>query len=155
MIYAYTDSGSPQKHKDHFGSFLVDLSKGEEDQILTAQNSKFGDGSFMFHQHGMPILWTLICDRLIVVGKHLKKKNRYFDIHAWSFFVLGIVSVILVNFAPDDHHHDHKNKVQKSSMIGLRTLTESEIMVISSWAKGSVHKFTGKASNIITLLMIL
>lgn len=111
MIYAYTDSDSPQKHKDHFGSFTVDLSKGEDGQTKTANKSSYGDGSFMLHQHGMPIIWTLVCDSLIVVGKHLKKKNRYFDIHAWSFFLLGIISVILVNFAPeDDHHHHHEHE---------------------------------------------
>ena len=88
------------------------------------------------------------------MGKHLKKKNRYFDIHAWSFLALGILSVILVNFAPEDDHH-HKKHSAESRILALRDLADGEITVISSWAKGSLHKLTGKAANIITLLMIL
>ena len=56
MIYAFTESDYPQKHKDDFGSFVLDFSKGGDIDTPASRRSKFGDGTFMLHQHGMPIV---------------------------------------------------------------------------------------------------
>jgi hypothetical protein len=80
------------------GSINIDLSTGGNND--PPPNPKWG-GEWDWHKHGQAILWTIVCDTLIIVGRHMKKQNKYFDIHAWGFFLLAVASIINVRvFSP-------------------------------------------------------
>ena len=107
--------------------------------------SKWGDGTFMIHEHGMVIIWTILCDSLIFVGKYLKKYKRWFDIHAWIFLTLGLLSLFFTQYAP-------KN-IKK--LIAMADLSPYEVDFIEGWAKKKLHKNMGGLGNLITLSMIV
>lgn len=142
IIYSYTSNDVPEQHSTKYGVVQVDFSDATGGSFA---RSKWGDGSFMVHEHGMTIIWTIVCDVLIFVGKYLKKYKRWFDIHAWTFFALGICSAIFTTMAP----HDRRRR-----MLMPRDLAEGEVQVIEFWAKGDLHKTTGGAGNIITFILI-
>ena len=144
IIYSYTDADIPAKHTSKYGFTAVDFSMGDGGAI-TIKRSKWGDGTFMAHQHGLIIIWTVVCDILILIGKYLKKFKWWFDIHGWIFVALGITSGILTSQAPDF----------KPRILEWRDLAEGEVNYIESWAKKDLHKRTGGITNVITYIMII
>ena len=99
IIYSFTDNNMGEKHKMYHGVVPVDFTK-KDGGSLTYKQSPFGDG-FMPHQHGMIIIWTILADLLILVGKFMKTGGRGFDIHAWSFLILICLSIYLASLAPN------------------------------------------------------
>lgn len=95
ILYSYTDSDVPEKHKDKFGWLQVDFNS---DKAGGKDRSSLGDGSFMPHEHGLLLIWTVGCDLLILLVRNMKR-FRWFDIHAWTFMALGIASGILTKQA--------------------------------------------------------
>lgn len=142
VIYSYTDEETPEKHTNTYGYVAVDFSKTDGGII---ERSRWGDGTFMWHQHGMAIIWTIICDVLIFIGKYLKKYKRWFDIHAWSFLVLGICSWILTQSAPE---------TDRRRLLTIRDLAEGEINVMESWAKPGLHESSATIGNLLTVVLI-
>jgi hypothetical protein len=130
IIYSYTDSDAPEKHTSSYGFVPVDFSKVDGGSI---ERSKWGDGTFMVHQHGMTIIWTIVCDVLIFIGKFLKKYKRWFDVHAWCFLILVVTSAILALNAP--HFDEDRRRI-----LMIRDLAEGEINVIESWASSEWHE---------------
>ena len=149
ILYSYTSNDTPEVHSSNYGSVNVDLSKSDGGlSSVATTRSKWGNGTFMAHEHGMTLNWTIICDILIVVGKYLKKFNRWFDVHAWTFFALGITTAILTANAP-------KGGKGGDRMLGYRDLADGEINVLTGWAKKDLHETTGMIGNIITYVMIV
>ena len=100
----------------------------------------------------MTLIWTIVCDVLIFVGKYLKKFNRWFDVHAWVFLALGICSAIFTSMAPD---YEVGGDDRRLRMLALTDLSDNERILLESWGNSGLHETTGGLGNIITYILII
>jgi hypothetical protein len=91
-------------------------------------------------------MWTIGCDVLIVVGKYLKKFNRWFDVHAWIFMAIGITSGLL---------SISSGKKKDYRVLQDGDLSSGEKLVLTSWAKKETHNTLGQIANILTYVLII
>lgn len=145
VIYSYTESDFPEKHKEKFGWVKIDFKAGSGGG---ADRSSLGDGSFMPHEHGLALIWTVVCDSLILIVRNLKR-FRWFEIHAWTFFALGIASGILTRQAKT-----FKLVQQNQRVLQHRDLTSEEASFVLAWANKDLHGTVGQIANILVYIMM-
>lgn len=99
FIWSVTSNDTPEMHgtASERGVIMINLNTGT---VGGPPQGLWGDGTFMIHGHGHLLLWTVFADSLIIIGKYWKGLNRYFDIHAVTFFFLVILNVFLSKFPP-------------------------------------------------------
>jgi NAD(P)H-flavin reductase len=124
MLYAMTDNPQVQLHEHNagsaFGSILIDLST---DQEFNPDGTKWG---FLRHEYVQVIIWTALCDILIVLARYLKMVPYWQDIHSYTFLLALIVSYIsrntgqtqlaAVDFTAYDAEH---TKVSRHKLLAL------------------------------------
>lgn len=124
---------NPLKKTSKFFSLLP---KKEKKRILS---TAFGDGQFMLHEHGHLILWTVVADTLIVVGKYWKSFSRWFDVHTWAFVLVLILNQICVNAAPKSEEHEERILEIYSN---APQLSKNERILASALESVELHKVT-------------
>lgn len=96
LVYAHTDSPSVVQHTPSqpgmaYGVKRVNFQNGDISSPLLS----WGDGTYMRHEHSQLILWSIVCDGLILVGRNLKRYNRSSDVHGWAFIAVLLLSFLL------------------------------------------------------------
>lgn len=93
VIYSYTDREIMEEHSGRgsgYGTKIVDFATGE----VTNDGLRWGDGTYMTHQHTQLLLWTVVVDIFIPVGRYLRRYNRFFDGHSWPLLAVLVLSLI-------------------------------------------------------------
>ena len=143
ILWSFTDSDSPQQHTgsfgDKYGTMKIDFSKANGESELTIApegNDWWGDG-FMLHEHLLLILWTIVADALIIVGKYMKFFSRWFDVHAWALLAMFILNRIAVFNHPDGEGDDRR--VLVSMYSHQFTQAKNERILVEALADGDLH----------------
>lgn len=93
VIYAYNDQPSLSYHNGAgaaYRSFELDFASGAANK----EQPRLGDGTWMTHQHTQILLWVIIADILIPVGRYLRRYTRFFDGHSMPLLCVLILSII-------------------------------------------------------------
>lgn len=158
FIWSMTSSDVAVQHQTSSdrNKLAIDL-KDKTGGNIKLKVNPWGDGTFMIHQHGHLILWTLIADTLIIIGKYWKSFNRWFDVHAWSFLAVAILNLIFSYQAPDD---DHRRILQEKRDLGVfipvnSHFTERERILAQSLADGELHETFAGGCIIFTYAIVV
>ena len=144
FIWSYTDNDAITEHAgNERGTLKIDLSAPDGGNLV---KDWWGDSLFLPHQHGLIIIWTILCDLLIIVGKNLKFINRYFDVHSFCFIILAIASWILVGMEPDD-----RRRRLLEETIEFNNVSHGERILASALADDDLHE---TFSTLLTIALI-
>ena len=89
----------------------------------------------MLHQHILLLCWTIVADFLIIFGKYFKGWNRYFDVHSFMFFVIGVATVILSFLIKPSDYDKVLTRVLTSELSH-----KERVLLSSKLADTSLHK---------------
>lgn len=64
---------------------------------------------FLWHQHGLLIIWTILADIMIIGVRYAKTKPNYFIIHAWIFTLIFILTFVLVKYVEPWNYEEPYN----------------------------------------------
>ena len=132
FIWSYTSKDTVEQHSgDTRGTTKIDLSIFDGGNI---QKDWWGDGGFLIHEHGLIILWAIVCDLLIILGKNLKFLTRYFDAHSFAFLALAIIHWIFV-FVP---RRDRRRLLEET--FEYNNTSHGERILASSFADVDTHR---------------
>ena len=144
FIWSYTDDDSIAEHAgDERGTLKIDLSAPDGGNL---KKDWWGNSLFLSHQHGLILVWTILCDLLIIVGKNLKFLTRYFDVHTFCFIILAITSWILVGVEPD-----HRRRRLLEETIEFNNVSPGERILASALADQGLHE---TCSTFLTIALI-
>lgn len=154
FIWSKTQNDVPEEHKATAdrGVTRVDMSD-DSGGNLTIEKNPWGDGSFMIHEHGHLLLWTIIADTLIIIGKYFKGFNRYFDIHTWTFFVLTFVNLLFSYQAPDDRRR--RRILTEGSIYGSMRLSHKERLLAEALADDDLHETFASLTILMTFVITI
>jgi len=127
-------------------------SLSETESETTEEGSWYG-GRFMLHEHYLLLLWTIVVDILTIIGKYAKFFTRYFEIHTWMLFFLGIASFVIAKNGSDEVKSggggdDHRLLVGEFA-------SNERLLLAESLAKSKFHTTTGEATNLLTLTLLV
>lgn len=150
FIWSVTSNDTPEMHggASERGVIRINLKDGSGGEYRL---SKWGDGTYMIHEHGHLLLWTILADSMIIVGKYWKGLNRYFDIHAVTFFIIVVLNIVFAQFAPDlGGGEDDRILI---SYDEDRSFSHRERILANALANGDSHEFYANITIILTYLI--
>ena len=100
----------------------------------------------------MIIIWTIICDLLIVLGKNLKFLTRYFDAHSFSFLVLIILSYSFILAGPGKPSDDRRILEE---IIRRNNVSHGERILASALADRDIHTLGSLALNVSIFFLLV
>lgn len=158
IIYSYSDTPTVSDHSAAGavkGVKVVDFATG-----AVSAKSKWGNGSWMKHEHTEFLLWTVIVDFFILTGRYLKKYYRYFEGHSWALLAVLIISIIARDReGPEEEDEGVEKpddvKVTFHKSLAVILLILSILIFINGTAVRIVIEWGGLRSNRLTLMRIV
>lgn len=154
FAFAMNDNDKPGKHKGdgNYGVINIDLKTGK-----IAKFTPWGNGKFMWHQHGQLLMWTLGADSLILLVKYGKKMNNYFEVHGWIFLLIVIVNLFNTNFIKLGSDDDSRRLLSEKINFVNRQYTSShrERILLESIGNKELHKTIATVSIYLSLLVTI